>query len=102
LIHSDKVQSRSWRNDCPETALLGDTHHKPPPTPDTMQMPARACWQGPDIAVSYEAVSVPGKYRSRSSQSSIGLSTRSPIKEQEKYPGSWRGLSPHRRNNNMN
>jgi hypothetical protein len=31
---------------------------------------------------------VPGKYRSGSSQSSIGWSTKSPMKKPEKYPGS--------------
>jgi hypothetical protein len=33
----------------------------------------------PDIAVSCEALSVPGKYRSGCSQSSIGRTTRSPM-----------------------
>ena len=36
------------------------------------QMPTRACWQDPDIAVSWGAFPVPGKYRSECSQSSIG------------------------------
>jgi hypothetical protein len=31
-------------------------------------MPTRACWQEPDIAVSWEALPVPGRYRSRCSQ----------------------------------
>ena len=66
------------------------------------QMSTRAWWQEPDIAVSCEAMPMPGKYRSGCSQSSIGQSTRSPMKEPEKYPGSWRGLKPHRRNINMN
>ena len=66
------------------------------------QMPIRAWWQEPDIAVSWGPLSVPGKYRSGCSQSSIGQSTRSPMKVPEKYPQSWRGLKPHKRNINMN
>jgi hypothetical protein len=65
-------------------------------------MPTRAYWQEPDIAVFCEALPVPGKYRSGCSQSTIGQSTRSPMNEPEKYPGSWRGLKPHRRNINTN
>ena len=64
-------------------APLGDPSHKYPPNPDTRQMPTRACSQEPDIAVSCEALPVPGKYRSGCSQSSIGQSTRSPMKEPE-------------------
>jgi hypothetical protein len=67
-----------------------------------LQMPTRFCWQDPDISVSWEALPVPGKYRSGCSQSSIGWSTGSPMKELEKVPKSWRGLQPHRRTNNMN
>jgi hypothetical protein len=40
----------------------------------------------PDIAVSCEAMPVPGKYRSGSSRSSIGQSPGSPVKEIEKGP----------------
>jgi hypothetical protein len=46
----------------------------------------KSCGQDPDIAVSCEALPVPGKYRSVCSQSSIGQSTRSPMKELEKVP----------------
>ena len=65
-------------------------------------MPTSACWQEPDIAASWETLPVPDKYRSGCSQSSIGLSTGSPMKELEKGVKSWRGLQSHRRNNNMN
>jgi hypothetical protein len=41
----------------------------------------------PDIAVSYEAMPVPGKYRSGCSQSSIGQNTGPPM-EEIKYPRS--------------
>ena len=41
-------------------------------TQTLLHMPARFCCRDPDIAVSYEAMPVPGKYRSGCSQSSIG------------------------------
>jgi hypothetical protein len=44
-----------------------------------LHMPARFCWKDPDIAVSYEAMSVAGKYRSDCSQSSIGWNTGPPV-----------------------
>jgi hypothetical protein len=65
-------------------------------------MPTRFCWQEPDIAVSWEALSVPGKYRSGCSQSSIGWSIGSPVKELEKVPRNWGGLQPQRRTYSMN
>ena len=68
-----------------QTAPLEDPCHKQPPNPDTRQMPTSACSQDPDIAVSCETLPVPGKYRSGCSQASIGWSTRSPMKETEKY-----------------
>jgi hypothetical protein len=37
----------------------------------TWQMPTRACWKEPDITVSWEALPLPGKYRSGCSQSSM-------------------------------
>jgi hypothetical protein len=43
--------SRAWRNDHPETVPLGDPPYKQPPNPDTRQIPTRACWHEPDIAV---------------------------------------------------
>ena len=44
-----------------------------------LHMPARFCWKDSDIAVSCEALPVPGKYRSGCSQSSIGWNTGPPI-----------------------
>jgi hypothetical protein len=49
-------------------------------------MLTKACWQEPDIAVSWEALPVPDKYRSGCLQPSIGWSTGSPMKELEKEP----------------
>jgi hypothetical protein len=83
-----RQNSEQSLKDHPETALLGDPPHNQPPNPVTKQMPTRACSQEPDIAVSCEALPMPCKYRSGCSLSSIGWSTRSPMKEPEKYPGS--------------
>ena len=47
----------------------------------------------PDIAVSCEAMPVPGKYRSGCSQSSIGWNTGSPMKELEKVPKELKGFA---------
>jgi hypothetical protein len=54
-------------------------------------MPTRACLQEPYIDVSCEALSVPGKYRSEFSQSSIGWNTRSPLKALEKVSRKMKG-----------
>jgi hypothetical protein len=45
----------------------------------------------PDIAVSCEAMPVPGKYRSGCSQSSIGCNMGPPVEEQEKVPKELKG-----------
>jgi hypothetical protein len=45
-------------------------------TQTLLNIPARFGCQDPDIAVLYEAMPVPGKYRSRCSQSSIGWNKR--------------------------
>jgi hypothetical protein len=74
-----------------QTAPLGDPCHKQ--TQALWQMPKRACWQEPDIALSWEALPVPGKYRSGYSQSSIGWSTGSTMKELEKVPKELKGFS---------
>jgi hypothetical protein len=47
-------------------------------------MPARFCWRDPVIAVSYEAMSVPGKYRSGWSQPSIRWNTEPPMEKLER------------------
>jgi hypothetical protein len=57
----------------------------------TSWIPTSACWQEPDIAVSWEAV--PDKYRGGCSQPTIGLSTRSPMKELEKGPKKLKELA---------
>jgi hypothetical protein len=52
-----------------------ETIHKHPPNPDTIANASKILQQDPDIAVSCEALLVPGKYRSEWSQSSIGWNT---------------------------
>jgi hypothetical protein len=49
-----------------------------------LHMPARFCWYDSDIAVSCEAMSVPGKYRSGCSQSFTGWNAGPPMEELEK------------------
>jgi hypothetical protein len=63
-----------------ETTPLGDPSHNQPPNPDTIE--------NPDIAVLYEAMPGPGKYRSGCSQSSIGCNTGPPMEKLEKQPRS--------------
>ena len=47
----------------------------------------------PDMTVSWERLPVPNKYRSGCSQSSIGRSTGSPMKELEKAPKKLKGFT---------
>ena len=60
-------------------------------TQTLLHMPERFCWRDPVIAVSYEAMPVPGKYRSGCSQSSIGWNSGPPMKELEKVPKELKG-----------
>ena len=52
---------------------------------------ARAIQRNADLAVSYEAMPVPGKYRNGYSQSSIGWSTGPPMEKLEKAPKDLKG-----------
>jgi hypothetical protein len=60
-------------------------------TQTLLHMPTRFCWQDPDIAVSCEAMPVPGKYRSVCSKTCIGWNTGPPVKELEKVPKEFKG-----------
>jgi hypothetical protein len=60
-------------------------------TQTLLHMPAKFCWQDPDIDVSCKDMSVLGKYRSGCSQSSIGWNTGPPMKELEKVPKELKG-----------
>ena len=58
-------------------------------------MPTRACWQESGKAISWEALPVPDKYRSRCSQPSIGWNTRVPNEgDREKTQGAEGVCSP--------
>jgi hypothetical protein len=58
-------------------------------TQTLLHMPARFCRNlDPDIAVSCEALPVPGNYRSGCSQSSIRWNTGPPMEKLEKVPNS--------------
>jgi hypothetical protein len=56
-------------------------------------MPRSVCWEEPDIAVSWEALPVPDKYRCGCSQPTIRLSTGSPMEELEKGPKELKGFA---------
>jgi hypothetical protein len=56
-----------------------------------LHMPARFCWQVPDIAVLCEAMPVPSKHISGCSQSAIGWNTGPPMEKQEKAPKELKG-----------
>jgi hypothetical protein len=63
------------------------SHH----TQTLLYTPARFCLRDPNIDVSYEAMPLPGKYRSRCSQSPIGWNTGPPMEELEKVPKEVKG-----------
>jgi hypothetical protein len=77
--------------DHPETAPPGDPSHNQPPNTNTIAYASKILWKDPDIDVSFEAISVPGKHRSGCSQSSIGWNSWSPMKELEKVPKELKG-----------
>jgi hypothetical protein len=60
-------------------------------TQTLLHMPERFCWRDPVIAVSYEAMPVPSKYRSGCSQSSIRWNTGPPMEKLEKAPKEQKG-----------
>ena len=60
-------------------------------TQTLLHMPARFCWKDPDIAVSCEAMPVPGKQRSGCTQSAIESNTGPPMEEIEKVPKELKG-----------
>ena len=60
-------------------------------TQTLLHTPPRFCWKDPDIAVSFEAMPVPGKHRSGCSQSSIGWNSGPPMEELEKVSKQLKG-----------
>ena len=62
-------------------------------TQTLLHMSERFSFQDPDIALSYESMPMPGKYRSGCSQSAIGWNTGPLMKELEKVPKELKGLA---------
>ena len=62
-------------------------------TQTLLHMPARFFGKDPDIAVSCEAMPVPGKHRNGCSQSAIGWNTGPPMEELEKVPKELKGTA---------
>jgi hypothetical protein len=60
-------------------------------TQTLLHMLVRLCLKDPDIAVSCEAIPVPGKYRSGFSQSSLRWNTGPPMDELEKVTKELKG-----------
>ena len=77
--------------DYPETIPPRDLSHIQPPNPDTIAYARKILLKDPVIAVSYEAMPVPGKYRSGCSQSSIRCNTGPPMEKLEKAPKELKG-----------
>jgi len=71
-------------------------------TQTPLLMPRSACWQEPDMDVSWEALPESYWYRWGCLQLTIGLNKGTPMEEVEKRLRSWRGLQTHRKNNNIN
>ena len=63
------------------------------PNPDTIVDATNVCWQEPDTDDSSEALPVPGEYSGGCSQSTIRLSTGSPMEELEKGPKELKGFA---------
>jgi hypothetical protein len=73
-----------------ETATPRDPSHNHPPNSDTIAYTSKILRKDPDIAVSCEAMLVPGKHRSGCSQSAIGWNTGPPMEDLEILPRSPR------------
>jgi hypothetical protein len=67
-----------------ERAICKFIWNKPPPNPDTIADANKSLVTGASYSCFLDALPVPGKYRSGCSQSSIGLSTGSPVQWREK------------------
>ena len=80
--------------DHPETAPPRGPSHNQPANTDTSTFDSKILLKDPVIALSCEAMPVPGKYRSRCSQSSIGWNTVPLMKELEKVPKELMGYNP--------
>jgi hypothetical protein len=65
------VWSRDWRKGHPETAPPGDPFYIQLPNPDTVVDAKKCLLTGPFIAISWEALPEPDKYRGRYLQATI-------------------------------
>jgi hypothetical protein len=70
--------------DHPETAAPRNPSQNQPPNADTIVYARKILLKDPDVAVSREAMPVPGKHRSGCSQSSIGWNRGTPMEELQK------------------
>ena len=75
----------------PETTPPGDQFHNQPPNPDTIAYPCKILLKDPGLAVSYEAMPVPGKYRCGCSQSPTRWHTGPPMQKLKKAPKELKG-----------
>jgi hypothetical protein len=62
-------------------------------TKTLLLMPRKACWQVPDIAVSWEGLPEPDKYRCGCKKSTIGLSMGIPMEEFGKWLKELKGFA---------
>jgi hypothetical protein len=77
--------------DYPETTPLRDPSHNQSPNPDTIVQCQKDFAEGTLLSVSYEAITVPGKYRSGCSQSSIRWNTGPPMEKLKEVPKELKG-----------
>jgi hypothetical protein len=79
--------------DHPETAPhdYGGPSHNQSPNTDTIAYSSKILLKDPYIAVSCEAMPVPGKHRSGCSQLAIGWNIGPPIEEVENVPKELKG-----------
>jgi hypothetical protein len=83
------AKSKGWTiQRLPHPGIHAIINHQ---TQTLLNMPARFWWRDPGIAVSYEAMPVPGKYRSGCSQSSIRWNTGPPMEKLEKVSEELKG-----------
>jgi hypothetical protein len=77
--------------DYPETTPHRDPSHNQSLNPDPIAYASKILMKGPGIAVSCEAMPVPGKYKRECSQLSIAWNTGSPMEKLEKAPKELKG-----------
>jgi hypothetical protein len=77
--------------DYPETTPPRDSSHNQPPNPDTIAYASKILLKEPWYSCLFEAMPVPGKYRSGCSQSSIGWNTGPPMEKLKKVPKELKG-----------